>query len=69
MIPASDRLLWAEVEDRARIHGWDARERVCREAASHACRRLKARTDAEREEIRGRIDRLWVERVTMWGPV
>lgn len=63
----TDAALWNEARERAARIGWDDRDRICRETVSHVCRRLKVTDDAGRDDLRGRLDRLWSERMTIWG--
>lgn len=66
MNPLRDSTIWNEVRERAARIGWDDRERVTRETVSHIARRFKL-DDEGRENLRGRVDRLWTERMTVWG--
>lgn len=63
----TDDNIWDDIRARAARIGWDDQDRLCRETTSHICRRQQITDDAGREDIRGRVDRLWAERMTIWG--
>lgn len=62
----SDEHLWHCVRDAAAILGWHD-DAVKAKAVTIAEKRFGLRTDADRDDARGRIDRLWIERLTIQG--
>lgn len=63
----TDNALWAEVRERAAVHGWDDKARLLHEAAAHIFRRFRITDDEGRDVTRSRLDRLWDHNMADWG--
>lgn len=61
----TDNDLWRRVRDAAAVIGWGSRDAVIFAAMD----RIAPASDDEREALRGRLDRLWIERAEISGPV
>ncbi|SFY20465.1 hypothetical protein SAMN04244548_03069 [Paracoccus pantotrophus] len=59
--------IWRAVQDQAALFGWGDREALIAKAMNRLCKRYRLTTDGEREELRGRLDMLWIDRADAAG--
>lgn len=59
--------IWRAVQDQASLFGWGDREALIAKAVNRLCKRHHLKTDGEREELRGRLDMLWIDRADAAG--
>lgn len=68
MARLSDKILWDAVQVEAAKHGWLDQSALIERAAEALCKRHRLRTDAEREDISGRLGALWIRKLTVTEP-
>ena len=64
----SPEILWNEVREQAAKSGWESRELLIDTATEALCKRHKLKSDAEREQISGRLGKLWADRMGVMEP-
>lgn len=68
MARLSDQVLWDSVQDAAAKSGFTDRTALIEAATEGLCKRHRLRSDAEREDISGRLSALWVKNMTVTEP-
>lgn len=63
----SPEALWNEVREQAAKSGWDSRDLLIDTATEALCKRHRIKSDAERENIAGRLGKLWADRMAVMG--
>lgn len=63
----SDDNLWHEVREQAAKTGWNDRDLLLDTATEALCKRHRIKSDAERENIAGRLGKLWADRMAVMG--